>query len=136
MCIRDSPSAVDGIIDYASDHSCDLIVMGRRGLGAIRGLLGSVSYGVIRATTTPVLTVKSIMFSGSPSGGRRDWSNACLLYTSAPGISAREHTLLRIKTTRITRVVFYSLPVIGEESSLVSHSVGFVAGEEGLGRCV
>lgn len=52
------PSAVEGIIDYASDHSCDLIVMGRRGLGAIRGLLGSVSYGVIRATTTPVLTVK------------------------------------------------------------------------------
>ena len=52
------PSAVDGIIDYASDHDCDLIVMGRRGLGAIRGLLGSVSYGVIRATTTPVLTVK------------------------------------------------------------------------------
>lgn len=52
------PSAVEGIIDYASDHECDLIVMGRRGLGAIRGLLGSVSYGVIRATTTPVLTVK------------------------------------------------------------------------------
>lgn len=52
------PSAVDGIIDYADDHACDLIVMGRRGLGAIRGLLGSVSYGVIRATTTPVLTVK------------------------------------------------------------------------------
>lgn len=52
------PSAVDGIIDYASDHDCDLIVMGRRGLGAIRGLLGSVSYGVIRSTTTPVLTVK------------------------------------------------------------------------------
>lgn len=52
------PSAVDGIIDYASDHDCDLIVMGRRGLGAIRGLLGSISYGVIRATTTPVLTVK------------------------------------------------------------------------------
>lgn len=52
------PSAVDGIIDYATDFGCDLIVMGRRGLGAIRGLLGSVSYGVIRATTTPVLTVK------------------------------------------------------------------------------
>lgn len=52
------PSAVDGIIDYASDHKCDLIVMGRRGLGALRGLLGSVSYGVIRATKIPVLTVK------------------------------------------------------------------------------
>ncbi|WP_251198185.1 universal stress protein [Anaerotardibacter muris] len=52
------PSAVEGIIDYASDHNCDLIVMGRRGLGALRGLLGSVSYGVIRATKIPVLTVK------------------------------------------------------------------------------
>lgn len=52
------PSAVDGVIDYASDHECDLIVMGRRGLGALRGLLGSVSYGVIRATQIPVLTVK------------------------------------------------------------------------------
>lgn len=52
------PSAVDGIIDYAIDNNCDLIVMGRRGLGAIRGLLGSVSYGVIRATAIPVLTVK------------------------------------------------------------------------------
>lgn len=52
------PSAVEGVIDYASDHECDLIVMGRRGLGALRGLLGSVSYGVIRATQIPVLTVK------------------------------------------------------------------------------
>ena len=32
--------------------------MGRRGLGAIRGMLGSVSFGVLRATDVPVLTVK------------------------------------------------------------------------------
>lgn len=43
---------------YAEEHDCDLIVMGRRGLGAIRGMLGSVSFGVLRATDVPVLTVK------------------------------------------------------------------------------
>ena len=32
--------------------------MGRRGLGAFRGALGSVSYGILRATDVPVLTIK------------------------------------------------------------------------------
>ena len=53
-----SPSPVDGISAYASEHDCDLIVMGRRGLGALRGMLGSVSYGVLRTAEIPVLTVK------------------------------------------------------------------------------
>ncbi len=52
------PSPVHGIIDYASSHDCDIIVMGRRGLGAVRGLLGSVSYGVLRSVDIPVMTVK------------------------------------------------------------------------------
>lgn len=52
------PSAAHGIAEYASDHGCDLIVMGRRGLGAVRGMLGSVSYGVLRCVDIPVLTVK------------------------------------------------------------------------------
>ena len=39
-------------------YACDLIVMGRRGLGAIRGMLGSVSFGLLRSTDVPVLTVK------------------------------------------------------------------------------
>ena len=47
-----------GIADYADEHDCDLIVMGRRGLGALRGMLGSVSYGVLHAANVPVLTVK------------------------------------------------------------------------------
>lgn len=51
-------SPVEGITSYAMDHRCDLIVMGRRGLGALRGMLGSVSYGVLRSADIPVLTVK------------------------------------------------------------------------------
>lgn len=52
------PAAAQGITEYADENNCDLIIMGRRGLGAIRGLLGSVSYGVLRATDVPVMTVK------------------------------------------------------------------------------
>ena len=46
------------LADYAKHHDIDLIVMGRRGLGAIRGMLGSVSYSLLRETDIPVLTVK------------------------------------------------------------------------------
>ena len=51
-------SPADALSRYAEEHDCDLIVMGPRGLGAIRGMLGSVSFGVLRATDVPVLTVK------------------------------------------------------------------------------
>ena len=51
-------SPADTITHYAEKNDVDLIVMGRRGLGAIRGMLGSVSFGVLRSTEIPVLTVK------------------------------------------------------------------------------
>ena len=46
------------IVTYANEHSCDLIVMGSRGLGALRGMLGSVSSYVLRHAEMPVLIVK------------------------------------------------------------------------------
>jgi len=49
---------VDTILDQAEFHECDLICMGSRGLGAIRGMIGSVSYGVLRNSEVPVLVVK------------------------------------------------------------------------------
>ena len=49
---------IETIIDAAKHYSCDLIVMGSRGLGAIRGAIGSVSYGVLRSSDIPVLVVK------------------------------------------------------------------------------
>ena len=51
-------SAIEGITEYAEKNEVDLIIMGRRGLGAFRGALGSVSYGILRATDVPVLTIK------------------------------------------------------------------------------
>ena len=51
-------SPVEGIAEYVDHNDIDLIVMGRRGLGALRGMLGSVSFGVLRSVDVPVLTVK------------------------------------------------------------------------------
>lgn len=48
----------DQIVSYAVENNCDLIVMGSRGLGAIRGILGSVSSFVLRNADMPVLVVK------------------------------------------------------------------------------
>ena len=48
----------DQIVTYAVDNGCDLIVMGSRGLGALRGMLGSVSSFVLRNADVPVLIVK------------------------------------------------------------------------------
>lgn len=46
------------IVSYASGNNCDLIIMGSRGLGALRGMLGSVSSYVLREATCPVMVVK------------------------------------------------------------------------------
>ncbi len=51
-------SAVSGIKAYVDQHHCDLVIIGRRGLGKIRSLLGSVSTGVLHEVDVPVLTVK------------------------------------------------------------------------------
>lgn len=46
------------ILDYARDRGADLIVLGRRGAGPVRGLLmGSVSSKVGSLASCPVLTV-------------------------------------------------------------------------------
>lgn len=47
-----------GICEYAEDEDIDMIVMGRRGLGGLRGMIGSVSYSVLHEADCPVVTVK------------------------------------------------------------------------------
>lgn len=46
------------ILDYATENKVDLIVMGCRGLNAVAGVLGSVSYAVLRNAECPVLVEK------------------------------------------------------------------------------
>lgn len=53
-----SAKASTGICDYAKEHGVDMIIMGRRGLGAIRAMVGSVSYAVLHEADIPVVTVK------------------------------------------------------------------------------
>ncbi|MDO4291116.1 MAG: universal stress protein [Eggerthellaceae bacterium] len=48
----------DTITAYAAEGNYDCIVMGHRGLGAVRGMLGSVCYSVLHKTNKPVLIVK------------------------------------------------------------------------------
>lgn len=51
------PAAV--LVDMAERHGCDAIVLGARGLGAMRAaLMGSVSTGVLHASRLPVTVVK------------------------------------------------------------------------------
>ena len=47
------------LIDIAARHHCEAIVMGARGMGALRSaLLGSVSQAVLQSTVVPVTLVK------------------------------------------------------------------------------
>jgi len=52
-------SPAESIIEEAKIRKCDLIIMGTRGLGSLRGLLlGSQTHKVISMATCPVLAVK------------------------------------------------------------------------------
>jgi|SRR5690625_2460604 len=57
--IRLQGDASEEIIDYATEHGVDLIIIGSRGLGAVKGmLLGSVSYRVVQYAECHVLIIK------------------------------------------------------------------------------
>ncbi len=51
-------SAADLLLSCAKKEGCDLIVMGSRGNGGVKGYLGSVSYAVVQASPIAVLIAK------------------------------------------------------------------------------
>ena len=51
-------SPADLIVNCAKDEGCDLIIMGSRGKGGVKGYLGSVSYAVTKESPMTVLIAK------------------------------------------------------------------------------
>lgn len=51
-------SAADLIVSCAIEEGCDLIIMGSRGKGGVKGYLGSVSYAVTKESPITVLIAK------------------------------------------------------------------------------
>lgn len=51
--------ADQGVTRYASEHGCDLVVLGTRGISGLEhAIMGSVAERVVRSSTVPVLTVR------------------------------------------------------------------------------
>jgi len=62
LAIRPGTPASE-IVDYASEHRIDLIVMGTHGRGVVgHAVMGSVAEKVVRTAPCPVLTVRSAQF--------------------------------------------------------------------------
>jgi len=67
-----------GIVDYATGHDVDLIVMGTHGRGGMSHLLmGSVAERVVRTASCPVLTVRQAKAAAAAAPSREP--DACAL---------------------------------------------------------
>ena len=51
-------SPADLVVNCAKEEGCDLIIMGSRGQGGVKGFLGSVSYAVTKESPMTVLIAK------------------------------------------------------------------------------
>ncbi len=51
-------SPADLILNCARDEGADLIIMGSRGMGGVKGYLGSVSYAVVKDSPVTVMIAK------------------------------------------------------------------------------
>lgn len=57
-CVVKAGDAAAVIVEYAKANDADIVVMGRRGLGGVRAMLGSVSQRVAHETDLPLLLVR------------------------------------------------------------------------------
>lgn len=65
-------SPADLILKCAADEGCDLIIMGSRGQGGVKGYLGSVSYAVVQGSPITVLIAKGNANGGVQRNGAND----------------------------------------------------------------
>ncbi|MCK7482230.1 MAG: universal stress protein [Candidatus Moduliflexus flocculans] len=65
--------AAEAILSAAAIRNSDLIVMGSRGMGALKGMvLGSVSTKVFHYAPCPVMVVRGATGAGHPIGRAED----------------------------------------------------------------
>ena len=58
----------DAIVDFATEHHIDLVVMGTHGrTGVARLVMGSIAEAVVRRAECPVLTVKHPVTAANPA---------------------------------------------------------------------
>ena len=59
MAVRRELEAIaEAMVNPAKEEGCDLIIMGSRGQGGVKGFLGSVSYAVTKESPMTVLIAK------------------------------------------------------------------------------
>ncbi|WP_407309164.1 universal stress protein [Desulfosporosinus sp. SB140] len=57
----DTSHIEDVILDYAKQHSFDLIIIGTRGLSTLKGLIfGSLAHNLLNKSTIPVMLIKKL----------------------------------------------------------------------------
>ncbi len=57
-CIEYSVSPIKGILAAIKSHNADIVIMGCRGASGLSGVIGSVTFGVMRSAEIPVTVVK------------------------------------------------------------------------------
>jgi len=120
----------EAILAAARTHDCEVIVMGRRGVGAVRAaLLGSASSAVVQRSRVPVIVVNSDVAARSGAAPRR-----LLLATDGSAPSARAAAFaLRLTAAGVAQeiVLVHAQPgltvaeaVLGPRVRLIEHWTG------------
>lgn len=102
------------IVAVADEESCDLIVMGRKGLGAIeRELVGSVTARVIGHTTKDVLVV--------PEGSRISWEKILVATDNSPNCRPAVEHAFDIAKEHDSKIAAVTVIYSNDEFFTVAH---------------
>ncbi len=102
------------IVAVAEEESCDLIVMGRKGMGAVeRNLLGSVTARVIGHTTRDVLVV--------PEGSHISWEKILVATDNSPNCRPAVERAIDIAKEHSSRMAAVTVIYSNDEFFSIAH---------------
>jgi nucleotide-binding universal stress UspA family protein len=110
--IRDG-EPTDRLLELAAETHCSAIVLGMHGRGMLEGMFtGSVMEGVLRASTIPVLTVRSGLVPAAPA--RRCFERILVGIDDSEPSEAAVATVLDLPPEDRAHVYFYSVAGSGD----------------------